>query len=362
MNLLIIEDEPDFVDSVKKAGLASDMSVFSGADLGFREEGFFKADGGSVEEQLKQKLSSVCTENNVDLVLLDSDLSRLRNGISQTACRDALQSLGIPVCRYSKGHTSTQVAEFGRLINLASDGASAIWVAQGKTQDVEGKLMPWLQAVSDGFQALRSTLLSQPAALSNSAGPAGILAKLIGHPELQGSLLGYTGPSIFFFGSAKGSTTALTATQAQDWANRLGYWLMNYVLPFPGPILCAPAAAAYLNITCDSLARKDVQQLLCGARYSGPFGQTSEYYLKSGLDEILETQGGDIALAASLKSAPPERIDAARPEAPAYYCVLSQTTIREDEAAPSPDWIPAGAQTARIKQEILDELGPMLDR
>jgi len=40
---------------------------------------------------------------------------------------------------------------------------------------------------------------------------------------------------------------------------------------------------------------------------------------------------------------------------------LSREPIKAEDAAPNPDWIPSGAQLARIKQEDLDQLGPMLN-
>lgn len=357
MNLLLIEDESDFIDKLRAAANSDPDIVFvPGMDVGLNNA---YDESGAIEEQLKKRLEKVCADNKIDLVLLDTDLSRYGNGTSQSVCRQALQELGVPVCRYSKKQTGTKIQDFERLSRLSSEGASAIWASVERIQDLQNKLFPWLKGISQGFSDINARLSRDTALVASKLGPVGTLAAILERPELEFDLLGYTGQNLFFFGVTPASDNAdLIKREALS----LGYWLFNYVLNFPGPLMSEGATSAYLNLQETSFANAQVQHLLADCKYKGPFANCFLIFHRSSVDNLLDTLDGDITTHESLKNIQLERVDTDAPNEPAYFCVVARKPIASGEAAPSPDWIPPGAQTARISQNIFDQLSPMLER
>lgn len=358
MHLLLIEDEPEFIVRMQQAVEKYDMQIFTPEAVGLQES--FK-EGESSEEQLIKRLVTIQQEYKIDLVLLDTDLSRMGNGISQSACRQAFQELGMPVCRYSKRPPTGQQTKLRDLKRLAQEGASAVWVPHHLLDDLPDQLIPWLSVVQRGFEQLRISLEQHPGVLKGTLGPAGILAAVLRRPNAKADFLGYTAQNFFFFGAPiEGSDGSSGGRDIASQATRLGYWLLNYILAFPGPILGKLAAAAFLNLRPSALENDRLQELIKPAKYSGPFHDLDDFYWRDDLGKLLEEFDGDISLAPTLKGLDFPRIDADNPYTSAYLCVLSQDVIAGDQAAANPDWIPAGAQLTRIRRDLYDKLGPML--
>lgn len=358
MRVLHIEDEPDFIARVQAAGNAREgVEVLTDERSGLRDVKASFDDSGPIEEQLIKKLQTLVTRERVDLVLLDTDLSRQRGSFStQTEYRQAFQELGVPVCRYNKGHQPTGLMELEFLKRVTKEGDNAIFIPRDCVgPNLEATLMPRLEGIWHGFKKLRELIEAEPGVLEGDSGPAGILAHLLGRAGLQADLLGYTSQSSSFFtgGSAAG------VSKPVQYGAQLGYWLYNFVLAFPGPILNPIAAAAFVNLSPASFDMTAVQALVARCRYAGPFDVLGPYYWKDELATLIDELGGDIARAPTLQGHALERID---PEAHAmaYYCVLTRKPIRQDEAAINPDWVPPGASLSRILESEFDELGPML--
>ena len=358
MRLLLIEDEPDFIARVQVASNAvPDVTLLTPEPIGLLDLDQDFDESAPVEEQLSERLQALLKGEPVDLVLLDTDLSRQRGKLrTQTEYRQAFQGLGVPVCRYRKGHTQTELMKLEFIRRLAVDGASAIWVSPDHLSgDLATTLVPWLKEVSAGFQALRQRFQDEPDLVNAEFGPSGMLADLLGRPALKSDLLGYTAQNFFFFSGQEPAGVPAAAR----YATQLGYWLHNYVLAFPGPILNSVAAAAFVNLAPGSFGDTAVQALVAPCQYGGPFQALGPYYWKDDLATLLDTFGGDIAEAATLQGTTLDRVDPVT-HAMAYYCLLTRSPIRQDEAAVNPDWIPAGASLSRIKESEFDELGPML--
>lgn len=358
MRVLHIEDEPDFIARVQAAGAAhDDVEVLTAERSGLLEvKASFDA-SGPIEEQMIKSLQALVEREHVDLVLLDTDLSRQRGLFStQTEYRQAFQELGVPVCRYSKGHQSTGLMELEFLKRVAKEGDNAIFISRDYLgPNLEANLIPQLKGIWHGFKKLREMIEGQPSVLESDSGPAGILANLLGRASLQADLLGYTSQSGNFFAGG----AAAGVTKPMHYGAQLGYWLYNFVLAFPGPILNPIAAAAFVNLSPASFDQRTVQALVARCRYTGPFDALGPYYWKDDLAALIDELGGDIARAPTLGGQFLERVD---PEAHAvaYYCVLKRKPIRQDEAAVNPDWVPPGASLSRILESEFDELGPML--
>lgn len=355
MRLLLIEDEEHFIKTMRAACQSADSEVrlVLADDLDLANISF--SESAPIEEQLSQKLIDDGVAKKADIVLLDTDLSRKIAGLrTQSEYRLAFQSVGVPVCRYRKRHSSTPLAAFQFLARLSKEGTSAVWVPTEFLEgDFESKLIPWLIDVNEGFREIRKEV-EKLSAEDRTQGPASLLATILQRPNLQVDLMGYTGQNAFFFADVAADTNVLSDVMAVQ----LGYWLHNYVLGFPGPILNKVAAAAYLNLQLDSFQRSAVQDMVARAVYSGPFCSLDRYYWREELGALLDEHNGDIATAPSLKDLELERVVGL--DEVAFYCVLSQNIIAEKEAAVNPDWIPPGAQMTRIREKDFDELSPML--
>ena len=358
MRVLLIEDETDFIAKVKAACDASaSVKLETAEEYGLLDMPI-AAGTAPVEDQLLVHLQNLLQRQRIDLVLLDTDLSRAQAKLrTQTEYRQAFQSLGIPVARYRKGQSETPLAKLDFLRRLARDGASAIYVPPDRRDEnaLAESLVPWLIQLEAGFSELNKLLAAQPTLLETAEGPAGILATLLDRPALKSDLLGYTSPNFFFFPIGEDGAASAVARHS----TQLGYWLHNYILAFPGPILNSVAAAAFLNLTSSSFETPALQALIAGCQYGGPFSGVDAYYWKDELGTLLDSLDGDITNAGDLKGATLTRVDES-PYAAAYYCVLTHEPIRLEEAAVNPDWIPAGASVTRIKESEFDELGPML--
>lgn len=202
MKFLLIEDEQWFVDSLQTLVEAGDADVKIVVPNQTNLVSVFP-EGEAIEDQLLKRVREVRDEHSLDLILLDTDLSKFGNGIGQAAYRQAFQELGMPVCRYTKRHSTTAISTFKSLKRLATDGSSAVWVPGEKVKGDMGDagILPWLRSVNEGFEQLRLTLVDNPDLLKRSLGPAGILAKALGRPAAKSDFLGYTAQNFFFFAS-----------------------------------------------------------------------------------------------------------------------------------------------------------------
>jgi hypothetical protein len=355
MKFLLIEDEEIFINRLKAVvEVDESVNILVSKDVGLNAS--FKQ-GLPVEDELLERLEKMLIDHQIDLVLLDTDLSRIGNGVGQTTYRQAFQNLGIPVCRYTKRGSDTVIINFKKLRRLAVEGASSVFVPGDKLRGADlPKLLPWMKDIHQGFSTLRERLISEPKLLTETMGPVDILAKALDEPTLKSDLLGYTAQNFFFFAAPEESQRDIRQNQA----TRLGYWLLNYILEFPGPILSSKAAAAFLNVKINSFENETLQNHIASARYKGPFCGLDQYYWRKKLLDILDSDNGDIAKAEALKDVTLTRVDSKNPESSAYLCIVSGKLIPASKAGPQPDWIPSGAQLARISQDFYDELGPML--
>ena len=98
-NVLIIEDQLDTIERYKELATDSGLTFFSPSDVGLAQD-VVQKQGISVEEQLAEFLKATIREHSIDLVLLDTDLSRQRELHTHSSYKSALRDLGMPVCRY----------------------------------------------------------------------------------------------------------------------------------------------------------------------------------------------------------------------------------------------------------------------
>lgn len=359
-NVLIIEDQLDTIERYKQLATTTDLKFLSPADVGLSQN-IIQKQGVSVEEQLAEFLKSTINEHAIDLVLLDTDLSRQRELQTHSSYKSALRDLGMPVCRYQKGGRHVALSMLPQLQRTIRDGASAIWIPRPLVSgDREHELVPRLKAISAAFKAIESTLVKMPDLVKNQHSPNDVLAAVLGNSELAYEFLGYAAQNLVYFSTPEADSKEYLISESKRYSTQLGYWLYNYILMFPGPILNQAAAAAYLNVSPLEIEKNaDFAALLEEARYEGPFDEVSPYYWRSKLSVLAESAGGDISEHPNLRGMKLERIDSREGAIQAYVCMLSGEAIRQDQAALSPDWVPSGASEAKIKEDVLDELGPL---
>lgn len=368
MKVLLIEDEVDFVARLQKhATTLKEVELVTPDDVGLAVV-FGSKDDMPLEEQLGLHLKEIVTKHGIDLILLDTDLSQNQRLRSQTDYRNALAEIGVPTLRYRKRPDRGREGIVAFVRKLAKDGASAIMVPYELVigEGPEKTLFPWLIEIDKGFAAIHEAMKTHPEYVKAGEGekagdgPAGLLARILERSELHSDLLGYTAPNAYFFAEP---SLAMDTVESAMYAlsTRLGYWLVNYILAFPGPLLPPAAAAAVLNVTMDAFARDDVQKIIEPARYHGPFsGLKDGFYWRQDLSDLVMDAGGDIAERLPKGAPELERVDPS-PYGQAFYCLVSGKPIAAADTAISPDWIPPGASMTRISQEEIDDLGPMLN-
>lgn len=357
--VLIIEDQLETIEKFKGLAAGTGLTFLAPSEVGLTE--LATEEGESVEEQLAKYLKEKIAEHDIDLVLLDTDLSRGRSLQTHSSYKAALRELGMPVCRYQKGGSATQLAQLPQLQRTIRDGASAIWIPKALVSgDRINELVPRLIALSKGFKDILSALEEQPELLASAHSPNDVMATVLGDTEISYEFLGYAAQNLVYFAKPEADVEDHQISKVRRYATQLGYWLFNYIITFPGPILRDEAAAAYINVHPGELAEQDeLLKTMEPAQYHGPFDKVERYYWRSRLIELLEATGGDIGKHELLTGKSLRRVDPDNMGAPTYVCMISGEPITLDQAAVNPDWVPSGASEAKIKEDVLDELGPL---
>ncbi|NWB44863.1 hypothetical protein [Pseudomonas gingeri] len=357
--VLIIEDEGPKITTYKDFSKGSGLTFLSPPEIGLGK--FDATDKESVEEQLAKFLRDQIATHGIDLVLLDTDLSRDRKLQTHSSYKSALRELGMPVCRYQKGGTASSLEQLPQLQRTIRDGASAIWIPKAVVSgDRTDELVPRLVSISQGFKDIEAALQAQPQLLEGRHSPTEVLAAVLGDQNLSDEFLGYAAQNLVYFAKPEVDHEGYQISEVQRYATQLGYWLFNYIITFPGPILRKDAALAYLNIHPDELAQNpELLQIIAPAQYSGPFGEVEGYYWRFQLIHILDECGGDVGNHPILAGKPVRRIDPDNLGALAFVCMVSGKPITAEQAAVSPDWVPSGASEAKIDETVLEELGPL---
>jgi len=360
-NILIIEDQKDAIERFKSYAEGTKLRFLSPDEVSLTDQQR-NEEGGSIEGQLAEFLKATISEHAVDLVLLDTDLARQPELETHSSYKAALRDIGMPVCRYQKGGKSVRLAMLPQLQRTIRDGSSAIWIPRTLVSGDDGRhtLVPRLIATSRAFRVIETALEARPELLSPKHSPAEVLAAVLGDENLSFEFLGYAAQNLVYFSKPEESEVDQLISQPKRYATQLGYWLFNYILMFPGPLLNLRASAAFLNVMPrDADQWKEFTEVLEDARYSGPFSDVEPYYWRTKLVDLADEVGGDIAKHERLQAFQLSRVDPEEHAVQAFICMISGEAITQEQAAPNPDWVPSGASEAKIKEEVLDELGPL---
>lgn len=362
-NVLIIEDQLDAIERFKSYAQGTGLTFLSPADVGLVDQQPSQ-EGGAVEGQLAEILKITIKTHSIDLVLLDTDLARQPELQTHSSYKAALLDIGMPVCRYQKGGKTSRLTMLPQLQRTIRDGASAIWIPRPLVSGEDGgrnNLVQRLLAISQAFKVIENALGAKPELLTSKHSPTEVLAAVLGDENLSFEFLGYAAQNLVYFAKPEEGDADHLISQTKRYATQLGYWLFNYILMFPGPILSLKGAAAFLNVMPDRDGQWETfTSVLEAARYSGPFSSVEPYYWRSKLVDLANEVDGDITKHERLKGLQLRRVDHDEHAVQAFICMISGEAITQEQAAPNPDWVPSGASEAKIKGDVLDELGPLV--
>ncbi len=362
MRLLHIEDQPDFREEiVRKLDKKIKVISYTGEDAKGNQLDLKPHANASnpIEEQIAKQIRSLEEEHGeIDAVLLDTDLSAYKNGISQSSIRATCSMLGIPVLRYSKRPADTAPQKMKYLATIAREGSQSILVPSEILKSPG--LSDWLIGVIKSFEKIREAIQKHNTD-KKILSPGQLLAKLLKSQSIESELLGYSGANFFFFGDLIENTEQGKLAD-RNYSTQFGYWLANYVLLFPGPILNDGATAAYLETNKTNLANKEVSDLIAKALYKGPFSHLGRYYVRSVLDTILlKARVSDLNELAEAEKLTLKPLEYESNGLPSYYCLINDCPISAKNSVGPLDWIPRGAQICRIRKDTYDKFGPWLN-
>jgi hypothetical protein len=313
------------------------------------------SNGTAYEDRILQELRTP-DYAGATLIVSDRDLSATADfgGLSEAVVSKVANRLAIPVALYATGYTDALLErqrQFGDariVLDPECIGPVVATLVSGFS-----KVSSELRKVLDegGGQRLRS--------------PAAVMAHLLGKPELSDLV------SLYGAGDQKMLAEVLPFAvkgKRLELEERLpcllGYWLFDSILRYPGILVNSVAAASYLNISVSDYSKDEVRAKFSDALYLGPFSSNSDpLWWRHLLDEIIQesgvVDGKSVVDRAGLSvSSCSCSVDPNRPAG--WYCVATRMPVSLEESEGNISWFPPGADLARIRKDVFDELGPWL--
>jgi hypothetical protein len=349
--ILLFEDSPEVGAKVEKAIRKNLKTNFKLV----RFKAIKKETEKAYDDRVLNDLSALEYKDTV-LIVSDRDLSRTDHyrGLSEAVISKAASKLAIPIALYASGYTDNLLArqkQFGDVrivLDIDSIGEQVASLAEGFV-DLGKRLESLLKKASD----------------FNS--PASVMAAVLGKPRLTDRI------SLYGAGDQKVIAEILpfVAERKRKQLEKrlpciLGYWLYDSILRFPGTLVNQVAAASYLNIDeklfCEE---KQIRSLFNGAQYDGPFSDKSNpLWWRDDLDDIIEESGsadGRAYSEAKLKRKVAHCKCSVDPKLVAgYYCMATKRPVSAENSIGNIGWFPPGANLARIRKDIFEEIGPWL--
>jgi hypothetical protein len=374
LTVLYVEDEDDY-----KNQLVSRLS--SRLNISTINVGLFNTEpnkGETTEQFQKWLQAQIVGSHKIDGVILDSDLSGYGNGMSKETLLAVFRNMGIPVCRYSKRTKGTTSELLKHYAKLASEGAASILVpselmngAKAEYSSESDELIAWLEAAFKGFYDIHKSYRQLVKTPGFQLSPPALLAQILGFPEMELDLLGYTGANLFFFGDrwsdmedvdADGEAKSQTSELSHNSATKLGYWLYNYIISFPGPILNLAAAAALLGVNSETLDPQQFANAMVPEQYVGPFGACQPLFLRQKLEALLIESGTSGVEVLDSRKVIAEPIYKDDPNTSGVYCIATNASIKAEDGVGPIDFIPGGASDlCRISRKTYQRWMPWLN-
>ncbi len=366
MKVLLIDDNPSKREEVERAlykkakQLKIDLEVETInedniADYNAKEK---SNKGTQAPEDILAEIFQ--NKGDIDLIVLDHDLSNLNSYLSEPVVSIASHAASIPVCRYARVNRTTTISKLSDAIESGTTFSIQIDIQNPERAAVE------ILEILDGFVRLKQKIMTLKSEELNK-GPASILANLLDDKTQEDYLAQYSisanimNEIIQLKSIDKIDPKDFKKVQTDRLSYILGYWLYNSILKFPGVILNEKATASFLNISIDDF---DVhKELFESAKYNGFFSLCTNYWWKDKLNtildeedvwsgkELLEKQG---KIVNSCKCYYDDTLDAG------YYCVIAKEPVSAEKSKGGISWLPSGAVLCRVGEEPYEQFAPLL--
>lgn len=348
--ILFVEDEDDFCDRFTAELKKIDKSL-EVVDI----RGFMQNDkgGGPIEEQFANWVQGLeTTSGSFAGALLDTDLSANRQGVSQSLARQALHKLGIPACRYSKKGTARDSDRLRLLKRFMSEGPQAVpFPPEINLAEDVSEAARWSLDLFTSFEELAKKAAS---ARKKGDGPASMLARALDEPDAEVDFAAYGEAYPYYFADLLQEDQGDGLHRRQH--TQLGYWFVNCIVAFPGPILNSGATAAVLGLRdAADIESNEITDAVASCRYKGPFSSLRPLFWRSKLLDLLDVPAFVTALQNAYRRTGVEGdIRGLR------YCLVQNKPMTGEQAPSRPDWIPAGAIESYIERDLYNKLNPWI--
>ncbi|MBJ9947806.1 hypothetical protein I5729_01575 [Acinetobacter bereziniae] len=368
--ILLIDDKSNIPKDLKNAIIRIDpnlehiIDVWSPdnesnlLDLYITNKGNPSRDSGADEDIWRRVLE----QQEVEMVVIDHDLSSLKVRISESAITNACKQLAIPVCTYHRKPPQNDSQNLKDRVNQARSFSIEIDIDEDTHYE---RCALEIIDVFYGFKSI-SEEFSKLDANTLQGGPAKIISVILKKPQLESLFARYTSSSTLAADIIQYDEDA-PEDQISDILNKripfiLGCWLYNYVLPFPGIILNTIAAASYINLNVSQFQENSNE--FESAKYDGPFSKNFSFWWRHDLDQILFDADAEDAVNYLNNKGKigilPCKCSVDNESDAGYYCIVKKLPISHTESIGHLSWIPQGADLCRINKKIYRRLAPMM--
>lgn len=362
MEILLAEDDPVRGKLIERAirRVLGSNGVLRRLDLDHIDTGPAKA--GAYEDRLAKVLAAA-EFKSLTLILADRDLSRSKRypGISEAVISKVADRLSIPICVYASGQ-SASILERHR----SGDGRIVLDSIDFSVMAAKAK------AIASGFLDLHALVEKVSKSTKKKRleyrGPATVLAELLDAKEIVNHLTLYARGDQRMVAElmpqySSASFTDSHAKEIKRVSMALGVWFYDSVLRFPGVILNTAAAASLLDISEDDFSDKKVARVFKKALYTGPFADDREprwwrHRLVALRESKKATDGRDLVKKVLGKTVRPCRCVFGKHPSAGFVCVMTDQPVCEKHSVAQISWLPRGADLARVRRDLYDEIGP----
>ena len=312
------------------------------------------------EDLLTEKLA----EHNIDLIVVDHDLTMLDSQLSEPVVSIASHAASIPLCRYARVKRTSNMSKLSDAVEAGTTFSIKIDIEN--LPDAAKEIID----IAKGFKYLKTQIHDLDDDKIDK-GPAYILSNILEDLSQEDYFLQYSisanilGDILELYSAEQNEDfdkSKIETIKKDRLAYIIGYWFYNSILKFPGVILNKKATCSYLNINENDF--EEHNNYFKSAKYEGPFTMFQSYWWKNKLNFIL-----DEADAWTGKSLVEEQIGKTinsckciyEPLLDAgYYCVIKKEPVSKEQSLGTVSWLPKGASLCRVGKEPYEQLSPLL--
>jgi hypothetical protein len=356
ITVVLFEDDP-------KTGPRLSKAIQSRLPKPSRTFLFFPSDKSESRKAHEDRLAADLQKqeyNTATLWVSDRDLSRTQNynGLSEAIVSKVAARFGVPICKYATGTNDDEV------FKRQQHWGDAQIILDSAHEDI---LAARIVVIATGFRFIEKKLnnaIKKTADDAEARTPATVMARLLDRPDEADRIALYGSGDQKMVGEIL--PFAIGAARHKQLQERLpsllGYWLYDSILRFPGLLVNSTAAASYLNISVSAFERSSIRKLFKSALYKGPFSEAENpLWWRKDIDGILliaKAEDGNSYVRKKLKKVIPRCLDGGKRAG--FYCVVTKTPVSEENSVGNIGWFPPGADLARVRRDVYEQMGPWL--